>query len=63
MAEIHSKYGPERSMGSRASNGGQIQKKDLPYSPPVGPQHQMVAKPGLSGGTNHGCCGTQHKGK
>ena len=62
MAEILKNYGPERSMGSRSSNGGQIQKKDLPYSPPVGPSAQMKQGPGL-GGTNHGCCGTQHKGK
>ena len=44
----------------RATNGGQMEKKELPYSPPVGPKGQMEKGPGLHG-TNHGCCGTQGK--
>ncbi len=44
----------------RASNGGKMEKKDLPYCPPVGPKGQMHQGPGL-GGTNHGMCGTQGK--
>lgn len=55
-----SEYGPERSSPGRASNGGQMERKDLPYSPPVGPKGQMHKGSGL-GGTNHGCCGTQGK--
>lgn len=58
--DIHSEFGPERKSGSRASNGGQMEKKDLPYSPPKGPTSQMQNGPGLHG-TNHGNCGTQGK--
>jgi|HubBroStandDraft_2_1064218.scaffolds.fasta_scaffold63475_3 hypothetical protein len=58
---ILSEYGPERKTeGNRASNGGRMEKKELPYSPPVGPKGQSNNSPGL-GGTNHGCCGTQGK--
>lgn len=55
-----SEYGPEISSNKRASNGGQMERKELPYSPPVGPKGQQHSGPGL-GGTNHGCCGTQGK--
>lgn len=41
-------------------DGGKPEKKDLPYSPPVGPSGQMRQGPGL-GGTNHGTSGTQGK--
>lgn len=54
-------YGPESSPGGkRASNGGQMEKKELPYSPPVGPKGQSNNSPGL-GGTNHGNCVCQGK--
>ena len=47
----------------RASCGGDMTGyvKPLPYKPPVGPKNQMSPGPGLRGGTNHGCCGTQGK--
>lgn len=45
---------------SRATNGGQQQVKDIPYSAPQGPSAQMQKGPGLHG-TNHGTCGTQGK--
>lgn len=45
----------------RASNGGQMPMKEIPYSPPQGPKGQMHEGPGL-GGTNMGNCGTQCKG-
>lgn len=58
--DILSEYGPEKKMGSRATNGGQCEPKPIPYSPPKGPTDQMRKAPGL-GGTNHGNCGTQGK--
>ena len=61
MKDFHSEFGPERTSGSRASNGGQMEKKDRPYDPPKGPNHQNHQGPGLIGGTNHGTCGTQGK--
>jgi len=57
--DILGMYGPEKSMGNRAKNGGQVEVKPLPYSPPVGPKGQTHG-PGI-GGTNHGNCGTQGK--
>lgn len=42
----------------RASNGGQMSVKPIPYSPPKGPSGQMQEGPGIHG-DNHGCCGTQ----
>jgi hypothetical protein len=57
--DILRNYGPDRREdGKRATNGGQMEKKELPYSPPTGPKGQTHNAPGL-GGTNHGCCGTQ----
>jgi hypothetical protein len=45
----------------RATNGGQMEVKPIPYSPPKGPSNINDSKsPGLHG-TNHGCCGTQGK--
>lgn len=58
--DILGEYGPERTTGARPSNGGQVEKKELPYCPPVGPKGQSNNSPGL-GGTNHGTCGTQGK--
>lgn len=58
--DILSEYGPEATSGNRAANGGKMEKKELPYSPPKGPTSQMQQGPGLHG-TNHGCCGTQGK--
>lgn len=53
--DILSMYGndsgaPEKA---RASNGGQMMAKELPYDPPKGPTSQMNKGPGLHG-TNHG---------
>jgi hypothetical protein len=42
-------------------DGGKPEKKDLPYSPPVGPTNQNRQGLGL-GGDNCGNCGTQSKG-
>lgn len=53
--DILGMYGKDSGakQGGRASNGGQMQKKELPYCPPVGPKGQGNNSPGL-GGTNHG---------
>lgn len=60
--EILGHYGPDRTEdGKRATNGGRQEPKELPYNPPQGPKHQYQPGPGLRGGTNHGCCGTQGK--
>jgi hypothetical protein len=59
--DILSEYGPERTSGSRASNGGKPEVKPLPYDTPVGPKNQTNPGPGLRGGTNHGNAGTQGK--
>jgi hypothetical protein len=32
------------------------------YREPVGPKRNYPAAPGLAGGDNYGCCGTQGKG-
>lgn len=60
--DILSEYGPgsKQPQAARATNGGQMEKKDLAYDPPKGPMGQMHEGVGL-GGTNHGCCGTQGK--
>lgn len=59
--DILRNYGPDRTEdGKRAGNGGQMEKKELPYSPPVGPKGQTHNSVGL-GGTNCGNCGTQGK--
>lgn len=47
---------------AQTRDGGKPEVKPLPYSPPVGPTSQSHQGPGL-GGTNHGNCGTQGKGK
>ena len=61
MKDVHSHFGPERTSGSRAANGGNVEKKELPYLPPLGPKNHMHERPGLGGGTNHGNAGTQGK--
>lgn len=43
----------------RATNGGKLEVKPLPYNPPVGIKNQTKGV-GI-GGMNHGCCGTQGK--
>ena len=61
--DILGEFGPDSpnpQMGS-ASSGGVTKAKDLPYSPPVGPTSINYERPGLGGGENHGCCGTQGK--
>lgn len=65
--DILSEYGPNSNQeashsqgGKRASNGGQMMPKPIPYSPPKGPTEQMRQKPGL-GGDNCGNKGTQGK--
>ena len=43
----------------RATNGGRMDPKPIPYSPPMGPNNINDPKtPGIHG-TNHGPCGTQ----
>ena len=57
-----SEYGRDSAAAQvpRATDGGQQQAKELPYSPPVGPTAHMERSPGLHG-DNHGNCGTQGK--
>lgn len=60
-SDILSEYGRDlpRSEKPRATNGGQIDPKPMPYSPPVGPIGINDPKtPGLHG-TNHGPSGGQ----
>ena len=59
--DILSEYGPDSSQpqAERASGGGAMMPKPLPYSPPKGPSNINDPKsPGLHG-DNHGYCGTQ----
>ena len=60
--DILSEYGKDSGAGqaARATNGGQVECKPLPYSTPKGPMGQGHNSVGL-GGTNHGCAGTQGK--
>ncbi len=62
MSDILSEYGQDSGAGQdlRATNGGKMPVKEVPYSPPKGPSGQMMEKPGI-GGTNHGNCGSQGK--
>lgn len=62
MSDILNEYGRDSGVGQkpRATNGGQMEKKDLSYSAPVGPKGQMHEGVGL-GGDNCGTCGTQGK--
>lgn len=56
MKDILSEFGPDSSQPQRgrATNGGQCDPKDLPYSPPQGPKGIGDPKtPGIHG-TNHG---------
>lgn len=61
--DILREYGPDSPSNQkpRATSGGVTMAKDLPYDPPVGPKDQFHERPGLGGGDNHGCCGTQGK--
>jgi len=60
--DILSEYGPDsKPGGKRASCGGIIEPKPLPYDPPVGPKSMNYERPGLGGGMNHGNRGTQGK--
>lgn len=61
--DILSMYGPDSPSDQmpRATNGGEMSVKSIPYSPPKGPSNINDSKsPGLHG-SNHGCCGTQGK--
>lgn len=58
--DILSEFGPDSGSGSRASNGGKMEVKPIPYSAPKGPTGQMQQGPGLHG-DNCGQCGTQGK--
>ncbi len=63
MRDILSEYGPDSPSNQRpvATNGGRMDPKPIPYSPPMGPKNINDPKtPGLHG-TNHGPCGTQGK--
>lgn len=53
--DILSGFGPESrgSEAARATNGGKMEVKEIPYSPPQGPTSQMQQGVGLHG-TNHG---------
>ncbi len=57
-----SEFGPDSPSDQmpRASGGGEMPVKPIPYSPPKGPTGQMQQGPSIHG-TNHGCCGTQGK--
>lgn len=46
---------------AQTRDGGKPIVKDLPYSPPVGPQG-INNGPGSLGGTNHGQGGSQNSG-
>ena len=61
--DILSEFGPDGNTHQqpRAKNGGEMDVKKLPYSPPVGPTTFSHEGPGLANHTNHGCCGTQGK--
>ena len=58
--DILSEYGSDSGAEQkpRATNGGEMAVKPIPYSPPKGPTGQMQPGPGLHG-TNMGNCGTQ----
>ena len=61
--DILSEYGPDSPSDQkpRATNGGRMPVKPIPYDPPNGPMGMMGNEhPGL-GGSNHGNCGTQGK--
>ena len=58
-SDILGEYGPDKMPHIGNKKGGEMEKKQLPYSPPVGPKGIMDSQsPGLHG-TNHGNCGTQ----
>lgn len=60
-SDILSDYEPGGTGGNRATGGGVMPVKEIPYSRPVGPSNIGDPKsPGLHG-TNHGNCGTQGK--
>ncbi len=58
-----SEYGNDSGAADapRATNGGHMEVKPIPYSPPKGPTTFDHKGPGLANHTNHGCCGTQGK--
>ena len=60
--DILSEYGQDSGAGQhvRATNGGKMEVKDLPYSPPHGPSNQKQQSPSIHG-TNYGNCGSQGK--
>lgn len=47
----------------QSRDGGKPNVRDvMNYSEPVGPKRGYPAAPGLAGGDNYGCCGTQGGG-
>lgn len=60
MNDILKYYGSDSSQPEkpRATEGGECDAKEIPYSPPKGPTGQMQQGPGIHG-TNHGTKGTQ----
>ena len=61
--DILGMFGPDSPSHEqpRASGGGQMPVKPIPYSPPQGPTTFSHEGPGLANHTNHGCCGTNGK--
>jgi hypothetical protein len=48
-------------MGASRDGGKPTERDVMNYSEPVGPKRNYPAAPGLAGGDNYGCCGTQGK--
>ncbi len=48
-------------MGQSRDGGKPMVRDVMNYSEPVGPKRNYPAAPGLAGGDNYGCCGTQGK--
>lgn len=61
--DILGEFGPNSPapQAPRATNGGHMPVRPIPYSPPVGPTTFSHEGPGLANHTNHGCQGTQGK--
>jgi|SRR6516225_9753661 hypothetical protein len=60
---ILSEFGPDASkpQAPRATRGGVLEAKTLPYSTPVGPTTFQHSGPGLANRNNYGNAGSQGK--